>query len=192
MSQCRPHCLTDKWSLIRCRNTTDITTNTEELNISKGFMEPNITAAEPFWDAEWKRSCKIRWRSGRGSKAQSDKQAGVFLLGQSFWISESWLYVKRENGSSNYQWTQWDHFLHAGWHFDLRGNNESNQKLTLALPLGSQPICDMFTLGSEDLHVSVWLFVCSQPLSPSSRHNSLQTMWKVKWTTTLHVSVVSH
>lgn len=113
MSQCRPHCLTDKWSFIRCRNTTDISTNKEKLNVSKDFMEPNITAAEPFWDAEWKRSCKIRWRSGRGSKAQSDKQAGVFLLGQSFWISESWLYVKRENGSPNYQWTQWDHFLHV-------------------------------------------------------------------------------
>ena len=92
------------------------------------------------------------------AKAQSDKQAGVFSARPIFLIPESSLYVKQENGSSNYQRAQWDRFLHAGWHFDLRGNNESNQKLTPALPLGSQPVCDMFTLGFEDLSVSVAAF----------------------------------
>lgn len=100
--------------------------------------------------------------------------------------------MKQENGSSNYQRTQWDRFLHAGWHFDLRENNESNQKLTVALPLGSQPICDMFTprlwrppclcLAFCLLSGSVTIFTTAEPIN---------RVWKVMLAVTHHVSVVS-
>lgn len=145
-SQHRPRCL-------KCDLHKVLGTQTQRCWLYQRFLRSNKAFLK--WCME-----KIRWRSGGENEAQA---SWSFPPRPIFVIPESSRYVKRENGSSNYQRTQWDRFLHAGWHFDLRGNNESNQKL----PLGSQPICDMFTLGFEDLHVSVWLFVHSQPPSLS-------------------------
>lgn len=103
---------------------------------------------------------------------QSETQAGIFLPRQFFFFfltPESWIGVKQETWSSNYQRTQWDCILHAVWHFDLRQNNGSNQKLSPALQLGSQPICGMFTLGFEDLHTSARLLLGLSPSPPSFR-----------------------
>lgn len=66
-------------------------------------------------------------------------------------ISENPLLVKLEDGSSNYKQPWWEWLLHAGWQFDLRRTDENNQTVNLALRLGSQPICDMFPFGFEDL-----------------------------------------
>lgn len=66
-------------------------------------------------------------------------------------ISENSFLVKLEDGSSNYEQPRWEQLLHAGWQFDLRQTDENNETLNPALRLGSQPVCDMFPVGFEDL-----------------------------------------
>lgn len=111
----------------------------------------------------------IRWMSclRRANKVKHKQEFSC--LGIIFLTPESWIGVKQETWSSNYQRTQWDCILHAVWHFDLRQNNGSNQKLSPALQLGSQPICGMFTLGFEDLHTSARLLLGLSPSPPLFR-----------------------
>lgn len=114
----------------------------------------------------------IRWMSSlRKANKMKHKQElsclGSFFL--FFFTPESWIGVKQETWSSNYQQTQWDCILHAVWHFDLRQNNGSNQKLSPALQLRSQPVCGMFTLGFEDLHTSAHLLLGVSPSPPLFR-----------------------
>lgn len=110
------------------------------------------------------------------------------FLGQAL-IPGRWFYVKQENGSSNYQRTLWGCFLHAGWHFDLRGNNESNQKLSYwahnpfvtCLPSALKTSC--FCLAFRPLSDSVTII--------KKKKKPVNHVWKVILAETPHVSVVS-
>lgn len=127
---CRSHTV---WLIfIKCSNTTEITAH-GEVKYQRASSSRRLAFQQ---ESLRKDAVKLE------GKEQSDKQTSS---ANPFDSGELALCETGKNGSSNYQRTQWDCFLHAGWHFDLRGNNESNQKLMPALPLGSQPIRGMFT-----------------------------------------------
>lgn len=128
--KCRSHTV---WLIfIKCSNTTEITAH-GEVKYQRALSSRRLAFQQ---ESLRKDAVKLE------GKEQSDKQTSS---ANPFDSGELALCETGKNGSSNYQRTQWDCFLHAGWHFDLRGNNESNQKLMPALPLGSQPIRGMFT-----------------------------------------------
>lgn len=128
--KCRSHTV---WLIfIKCSNTTEITAH-GEVKYQRASSSRRLVFQQ---ESLRKDAVKLE------GKEQSDKQTSS---ANPFDSGELALCETGKNGSSNYQRTQWDCFLHAGWHFDLRGNNESNQKLMPALPLGSQPIRGMFT-----------------------------------------------